>query len=594
MCVDLWRLVEVATLSAVVGGILELDVQSHVQLELVLQHLQATVAHRFHVDVLDDVVHGVEVPEELRQRAEPLGLEFVSRVALPLVAVHTRLGDALPAHVRFELVLVVAAALRLQVQEVIQFRAQVDVLDAQPLTLGDLYRSLCKLVDCRVVGVCVDHRRHNVHPRKGDILLRDVARLPDRGNGRRAQRLVAVACVAVLALVVHVDVALGLAQQRLLQHRLLVAQCVVAEAQAHVRHKRLVRVVPLRLVLELEPLSQPLLLLRTPEAAGQRAVPCNLCHVHGTKLVDLRGGAVLLDARPCGVVVVQGVLRPQAHPHPSLLVLEEGVVGVGRVAQAVRREGRQDDAGLADVEQVLEDGGAFHRQPVVDAGGEHEAHDQLVDLPRLSAVRAERVCVQAVAAAQVIQLHDVRPHVVVEVQVRRVLLPRPLRGWSVPRQFAASRGLVCDDVERPDFGQQRCQVLILLASRVQRRLPQREEDVVELLLCGRDVREAHAERCDARDLDDPAVPLVAAQAVRGDPLRKRLPLVLRAPEDGQLELGCHTLCHELHVVLLQNGAHEVVVERPVTLEIQLQQLGGALATLVVLFREDVKAVETLL
>jgi hypothetical protein len=81
---------------------------------------------------------------------------------------------------------------------------------------------------------------------------------------------------------------------------------------------------------------------------------------------------------------------------------------------------------LRHVEEIVDEGVLVQLDPVADAVGEHEARDQVVDVPAGPAVRSELKSVQLQTRAQHIQVLDVRVQVVQVVHVRRVVIELPL------------------------------------------------------------------------------------------------------------------------------------------------------------------------
>ena len=212
------------------------------------------------------------------------------------------------------------------------------------------------------------------------------------------------------------------------------------------------------------------------------------------------------------------------------------------------------EANLREIVQVLNRGVILEVDAVADAVGGEEGPVEVVIGARLAAVGAEVEGAEAAARPKLVERSDVGEEIVQIVIVRRIIRCRPL-AWQDRPERAVDRRLIVDGVKSADVLEEVVDRRVL--TRVEARLPQRFEDVLQKLVERGDDVVASEHAVDARDLNDPLV-VARGHAVRVEPPRELPPLILVDAIDRQpiLRVGCliRLVAVEAHVDELREVA----------------------------------------
>ena len=143
----------------------------------------------------------------------------------------------------------------------------------------------------------------------------------------------------------------------------------------------------------------------------------------------------------------------------------------------------RDLTDLAEVKQILEDGDLPELEAVGDGVAHHEGRHQVLDRPRLPAVRPEGEGLEAPLFPQLVEDGQVDEGVVEIVGVGRVLLPGPLvwsRNITVEHRILGL-GLVVHRVKPADVLQELVQVRVGAGvdGHLEERLEETLDDVLE-------------------------------------------------------------------------------------------------------------------
>ena len=284
------------------------------------------------------------------------------------------------------------------------------------------------------------------------------------------------------------------------------------------------------------------------------------------EITHLLGDRVLLHERLARVMEHERVVGREGDVEAHGEELVEWVLAQLE-EEGVVREGREREAHLREVVQVLQRGRLAQADAVVNAAGGEEGGVKVVELPSLPRVRPEIKGCEALCAAQLVEHMQVGVEVVAVVRVVRILLGPLLRvhGGHLGRgQGALCLGLVVDAIKANDLLQEEMELRVRV--RVDCHLEKGRKEVVEHLgeraqqtvglvhaVEPRHLRMIHRLRDergkvrsaakatqggprDKGHLDEPSI-VRRVQPMVDDPRRKLIPLGALATIDGDPVLG---------------------------------------------------------
>lgn len=169
---------------------------------------------------------------------------------------------------------------------------------------------------------------------------------------------------------------------------------------------------------------EPVLLALALEAALGHAVLCQLAHVNGAELVDLRSYRVLLYQGLLCECKLQRIVSRQTDIQPALEVRLEWIPFICQ-KEGVVAEWRHGNADLLEVENVLQEGNFAKKQPVADTVTAQDGRSKMIGITCFSAVRTQVERVETSLLAPDIQGCHVGKDMVDPVTIRRILFRVP-------------------------------------------------------------------------------------------------------------------------------------------------------------------------
>eukprot|EP00760_Papus_ankaliazontas_P027917 PhM_4_TR3463/c1_g1_i1/m.25542 len=211
------------------------------------------------------------------------------------------------------------------------------------------------------------------------------------------------------------------------------------------------------------------------EAALDHAVACELAHVVGAELPNLRRDRVLLDEGLLRLVELQWVVGAKGDVETAREEVREWVLEEVE-EETVVAERRHGDAHLGEVVDVLKSGAVPQIDTVVNLIARQETCHQVVCGTTFTAVGSEFERRQATRRAEFVQRANVHAHIIHPVHVRRLFVDFVfMRGKR--RAHGVDQRLVVDTVEATDVHQEVVQLGVL--RREDANLPQRLENVLQ-------------------------------------------------------------------------------------------------------------------